>query len=222
MKRLVVCSDGTWNSPEQKHPTNVLKMARMVTPSALDGTPQVVFYDQGVGTGNWVDRWIGGITGKGLSKNIQDAYRFLMHNYEDGDEVFLFGFSRGAYTARSTAGFIRNCGLLHKRHSDEVDKTYELYRRRDAGPKSNAAVTFRSSYSREIEVKFVGVWETVGLLGIPLLGLRFLTHRKYRFHDLELSRSLARSLSRYGSPDGTAMLVGVRLPTDLVTSPFSG
>ena len=71
MKRLVVCSDGTWNSPEQKHPTNVLKMARMVTPSALDGTPQVVFYDQGVGTGNWVDRWIGGITGKGLSKNIQ-------------------------------------------------------------------------------------------------------------------------------------------------------
>ena len=189
MKRLVVCSDGTWNSPEQKHPTNVLKMARMVTPSALDGTPQVVFYDQGVGTGNWVDRWIGGITGKGLSKNIQDAYRFLMHNYEDGDEV---------------------------------DKAYELYRRRDAGPKSNAAVTFRSSYSREIEVKFVGVWETVGLLGIPLLGLRFLTHRKYRFHDLELSRSLARSLSRYGSPDGTAMLVGVRLPTDLVTSPFSG
>ena len=103
MKRLVICSDRTWNKPEDS--TSVVRMARAIAPSSADGTHQVVFYDQGVGTGNWLDKWLGGITGDGLGKNVRDAYRFLMHNYEDGDQIFLFGFGRGAYRSRSVVGF---------------------------------------------------------------------------------------------------------------------
>ena len=98
-KRLVVCCDGTWNSPEQQHVTNVVRTARAVRPTDNAGVHQVVFYDWGIGShGN---RIRGGMLGKGIDKNIQDAYRFLVHNHADGDEIFLFGFSRGAYTARS-------------------------------------------------------------------------------------------------------------------------
>ena len=75
MKRLVVCSDGTWNSADHGNATNVVRIVQAITPQAPDGTPQIVFYDQGVGTRNWIDKWIGGITGSGLSKNVQDAYR---------------------------------------------------------------------------------------------------------------------------------------------------
>ena len=93
-KRLIVCSDGTWNTPDQKTdegycPTNVIKFARALKPSTNDGIPQIVFYDKGVGTGNWLDRFVGGATGKGLLKNVQDAYRFLVHNYEE--ETALLG-----------------------------------------------------------------------------------------------------------------------------------
>ena len=100
-KRIVICSDGTWNTPDRKDhgvycPTNVVKMARAIAPAAPDGTAQVVFYDQGVGTSWGLDRLTGGAFGTGLSKNVQDAYRFLVDNYAEGDEIFLFGFSRGA------------------------------------------------------------------------------------------------------------------------------
>ena len=79
MKRLVVCSNGTWNTADNADATNVVRTVQAVKPNAPDGTPQVVFYDQGVGTRNWIDRWIGGITDSGLGKNVQDAYRFLLH-----------------------------------------------------------------------------------------------------------------------------------------------
>ena len=123
-KRIVISSDGTWNRPDQKNPTNVIKMARAILPTAPDGKCQVVFYDQGVGTGKRLDRWLGGAFGQGLEKNVEDAYRFLMHNYDEGDEIYLFGFSRGAFTARSTVGMIRNSGLLHKTHADRFSKAY--------------------------------------------------------------------------------------------------
>jgi uncharacterized protein (DUF2235 family) len=103
-------------------------MARAIVPTAPDGMGQVVFYDQGVGTGNRLDHWLGGALGQGLEKNVEDAYRFLMHNYDEGDEIYLFGFSRGAFTARSTVGLIRNCGLLYKTHADSFGEAYALYR----------------------------------------------------------------------------------------------
>ena len=85
MKRIIICCDGTRNKPDKKNPTNVIKLARAVLPTAPDGTSQIVFYDEGVGTGPGLDHLLGGMFGSGLEKNIGDAYRFLIHNYEDGD-----------------------------------------------------------------------------------------------------------------------------------------
>ena len=195
-KRLVICSDGTWNTPEQKSgdlycPTNVVKLARSVKPVADDSTPQIVFYAKGVGTGNWLDRLLGGATGSGLLKNIEDAYRFLVHNYADGDEIFLFGFSRGAYTARSTAGLIRNCGLLKKQWAEKIPEAIKIYRDRDEKnhPDAEAPRKFRHDFSHEVTIKFIGVWDTVGALGIPVSELRLLFNsKKYQFHDVQISR----------------------------------
>ena len=116
-KRLIVLCDGTWNNPEQKSVTNVVKMARAILAVDRQGLHQVVFYDWGGGSEELDDRLSGGIAGLGLDKNIQDVYRFLVHNYAKGDEIFLFGFSRGAYTARSAAGLIRNAGILKKQYA---------------------------------------------------------------------------------------------------------
>lgn len=194
-KRLIVCSDGTWNTPDQKTnegycPTNVIKFARALKPSASDGIPQVVFYDKGVGTGNWLDRILGGATGRGLLKNVEDAYRFLIHNYEEGDEIFLFGFSRGAYTARSTAGLIRNCGMLKKQFADKIPEAVQIYKDRSDKnhPNADAPRKFRKDFSREVKIKCIGVWDTVGALGIPFSELRMLfSGKKYQFHDVQLS-----------------------------------
>jgi len=187
-KRIVVCSDGTWSTPDQRATTNVVKMSLAITPSDPTGKSQVVFYDQGVGTGNFLDRLTGGAFGGGLYQNIEDAYRFLMNNYDDGDEIFLFGFSRGAYTVRSTAGLVRKTGVLQKLHANKFPDAYRLYRSRDVGPDAENVQRFREQYSRTVEINFLGVWDTVGALGLPVRGLRFLTRRRYEFHDVELSR----------------------------------
>ena len=187
-KRIVICSDGTWNTPDRNNPTNVVKFARAIAPNGRDGKPQIVYYDQGVGTGNFLDRITGGAFGGGLEKNIEDAYRFLMHNYDDGDQIFLFGFSRGAYAVRSAAGMIRNCGILRKTNAHEFPKAYKLYRRKDAHPSSEESLSFRTSFAREVRIEFIGVWDTVGALGIPVRGLRSLRKGRYEFHDVELSK----------------------------------
>jgi uncharacterized protein (DUF2235 family) len=193
MKRLAVCCDGTWNTPDQKDEdvstaTNVTKLALAVDARSADGGEQRVYYHPGVGTGAF-DHLRGGALGVGLSRNVQDAYMFVVENYDPGDEVFLFGFSRGAYTARSTAGFIRNSGLLKRGNEGKLDAAYELYRdRSDAShPRSTEAQLFRRSFSLEIRIKFIGVWDTVGALGIPnLVSIHSISNR-WEFHDVTLS-----------------------------------
>lgn len=196
MKRLVLCCDGTWNRADQAKdgvfcPTNVVKLAYRVAKRDAAGVTQVTFYDQGVGTGNRVDRLSGGALGRGLEDNIYDAYRFLIANYEPGDEIFLFGFSRGAFTARSVAGLVRKCGILDRLSVAEYVAARELYRNRDVRPTDPEAVEFRRTHSccgdDDIQIRFIGVWDTVGALGIPLAGLRWLTRKDYTFHDTELS-----------------------------------
>ncbi len=138
MKRLIVCCDGTWQKLTSTYPTNVVKIAQAIQSSSSSGTPQIVFYDEGVGSGNAAeklmakgDKILGGAFGLGIDNNIQDAYRFLCLNYEPGDEIYLFGFSRGAYTVRSLAGLIRNSGgLLLRRNIREAPIAYETYRDR--------------------------------------------------------------------------------------------
>jgi uncharacterized protein (DUF2235 family) len=194
MKRLIVCCDGTWQRPDQTFrgkdwPTNVVRLASAI--AKLDGSvPQVVWYHEGVGTGNLVDLITGGLTGLGLDENISEAYRFLVSNYVPGDELYLFGFSRGAYTVRSLAGMIRKCGIVRPERIQNYAKVMSVYRdpaRPDAPGPTNFRASFSISGTEPIPVKFIGVWDTVGALGIPLTGLSRLTQKRYQFHDTELS-----------------------------------
>jgi uncharacterized protein (DUF2235 family) len=192
-KRLILCCDGTWNTPDQEsggrpRPTNVTKTALAIAPGDTNGVEQRVFYQRGVGTTRW-ERLRGGAFGFGLSRDVRNTYRFIVRNYEPGDELFFFGFSRGAFTARSTAGFVRNAGILRRDEQDRVDEAYALYRSRSAHPRSVEAKLFRQSYSHETRIRFIGVWDTVGALGIPLNGPRWVNavNRRWQFHDTELS-----------------------------------
>lgn len=196
MKRLIVCCDGTWNRPDQvvdgvASPTNVAKIALAIADRDATGTVQRLHYEAGVGTRRH-ERLLGGATGVGLSRNVQDGFRFLIEHYEPGDELYLFGFSRGAFTARSLVGLIRNSGILRCEHRDRVEEAYSLYRNpdRDQRPAGIAAELFRRSYSHdEVFVQFVGVWDTVGALGIPIDGLRLpVLSNRWTFHDTKLSR----------------------------------
>jgi uncharacterized protein (DUF2235 family) len=189
-RRLIICADGTWNEPEKiEHTTNVLKLARAVRPRDPEGIHQVVFYDWGVGTQHGSDRVVGGAFGTGLNKNIRDAYRFLVHNYAPGDQLFFLGFSRGAYTVRSLAGMIRNCGLLKKRKSHLIEAAFEHYRSPETRlhPDSATSRKFRRAHSRKVPIHFLGVFDTVGALGVPLKLFKRFNARRHGFHDARLS-----------------------------------
>jgi len=194
-RRLVLCCDGTWNRPDHLSggvaaPTNVSKVALAIADHDAGGVSQLLYYQPGVGTRR-LQRIRGGAFGLGLSRNVRDCYRFIVENYQPGDELYLFGFSRGAFTARSTAGLVRNAGILRRAHADRVDDAYSLYRSRTdrAHPRGIEARIFRRMYSHdEIDIRFIGVWDTVGSLGIPIDGVRLpLTDRLWGFHDTELS-----------------------------------
>jgi uncharacterized protein (DUF2235 family) len=190
-KRLVVCCDGTWNRPDQiddgiPAPTNVSKFALAVARQDDAGVAQLMHYVQGVGTGRF-DHIRGGAFGVGLSHNVREAYRFIVETYEPGDDLFVLGFSRGAYTARSTVGLVRNSGILLRENRDHADEAFVLYRNRNdrAHPNATDAQMFRRMYCHpDPEIHFVGVWDTVGSLGIP--GPQWLTKR-WSFHDTTLS-----------------------------------
>jgi uncharacterized protein (DUF2235 family) len=158
----------------------------------LRGAGAAALLPPGVGTTRG-ERIRGGAFGFGLSRDIRDTYRFLVQNFEPGDELFFFGFSRGAFTARSTVGLIRNSGILGREHADRVDEAYALYRSRSSQthPRSVEAL-FRRSYSHETRIRFIGVWDTVGALGVPLSGLRLLNliNRRWQFHHTDLSTTV--------------------------------
>lgn len=108
MKRIVICADGTWNLRDQiddetgkRRPTNVTKVARAVRSRDRHGVDQVVFYHDGVGTRGPLDKLTGGAFGDGMEENVRNLYRSIVYNFEDGDELFFFGFSRGAFTVRT-------------------------------------------------------------------------------------------------------------------------
>lgn len=188
-KRIVVCSDGTWNDPEKPDPTNVLRVARGIAPRDGD-VEQVVFYDWGVGT--YHDRVGGGAFGVGLEKNVQDGYRFIVQNYAPGDRIYLFGFSRGAYTVRCLAGMLNNCGILKREHAARIPQAFRLYKNGSQTPSSPRSESFR----RELaygpgrgRVDFLGVWDTVGALGIPTRALAFV-EKPDLFFDPEIGSNV--------------------------------
>src|SRR5919106_4474723 len=127
VKRLIVFCDGTWNRADRPTVTNVCKLREAV--DETEEARQLVHYEPGVGT-RPLERLRGGAFGVGLSRNVRSCYRFLVDHYEPGDELFFFGFSRGAFTARSLAGLVRNSGILRREHVERIAEAYALYRAR--------------------------------------------------------------------------------------------
>lgn len=196
-KRIILCFDGTWNEPEtlkndRVNPTNVLKFVRAINPSDETGHEQVVYYETGVGTGGLgqLDKLIGGGTGLGVSANIHSGYRFLANNYHEGDAIFVLGFSRGAYTARSLVGMISSVGLLKKVDMEFVPQAYAYYRTEPDKRSASRHHTLIKQLldSRQPDIKFMGVWDTVGALGAPTPLLGKISKKLWvGFHDTTLS-----------------------------------
>ena len=191
-RHLVVCTDGTWNQPDQHDrdrivPSNVVKIARAVAGETTNKTPQLVYYDTGVGTGGWWDRVKGGAFGVGLSDNIKQAYTALGQECRPDDKLFLFGFSRGAYTARSLTGLIGLCGIPDREKGDPAEATehaFEIYRSKK---RHGEAEEHRQKFSQTNNaIHFIGVWDTVGALGIPLGLFRHVGQYKFSFHHTTL------------------------------------
>lgn len=219
-RNIVICLDGTWNKPDEPDDSESSESnVRILYEMCLeDGANQVKYYDTGVGT-KWYDDKIGGITGAGLSRNVRQAYRWLTRQFEKGDKVFIFGFSRGAYTARSLAGLLWGCGLLPPGPdaAEAVDRIYEHYRGRDeAGKRACKAA------NRACPVEMIGVWDTVGALGIPTRLLPDPTARRYQFHDVRLNpevRSAYHALAldeARATFEATLWQVGAREPGQVV------
>jgi uncharacterized protein (DUF2235 family) len=240
-KRIIVCCDGTWQSATSgldSTPSNVTRLSRSLARAGTDTNgkvwQQVVYYDPGVGTGTLgvIESQIQGNIGTGLDLNVISAYSFIALNYNDGDEIFCFGFSRGAYTARAVAGLITDIGICEPRSLQLFTEVYQLYQKNiDGTPfrqsqfykeftegkvnvkatealrQKNKGVTtykagletvwdiephgeiFRADSTRR--VKAVGVWDTVGALGVPdVLGIDLSKYRrKFGFHNVKLSWS---------------------------------
>lgn len=186
-QRLIVLFDGTWNDPEDQ--TNVYRLSRRI--HDYDGdVSQRFFYDPGVSTSRW-SRLRGGALGYGLSENLMQGYDWLTKRYTEEDEIWVFGFSRGAYTARSMVGLIRKCGLLHISTPSLLEKAEEIYRNKHFAPDSTDCKNFRKAYSREVRIHFIGVWDTVGALGIP--GTFLSENGRYSWHDTDLSSIVDRA-----------------------------
>ena len=170
--------------------TNVCLLARSIKYIGDDGVPQLVFYDQGVGTEvGTLERIQGGAMGVGIDLNIQQLYTFLAMNYVDGDEIYLFGFSRGAYTVRSLAGMMNESGLLYRNKLEYVKEAYDLYREND-DLESEQAKKFRGDHSRRVPIKLLTCFDTVGALGIPKTApfpvSMFRKEDRFKFHNTTL------------------------------------
>jgi uncharacterized protein (DUF2235 family) len=163
-KRIVFCSDGTWDTSGNN--TNVYKIYKALETTA----DQVPYYDDGVGAdGQPIEKLAGGAFGAGLFQKIKDGYTKIAHTYEQGDEVFLFGFSRGAYTARCLAGMIAVCGLPTANFTDDVvESAFQAYRNKDQRAALLAELN-KTCNLFDAKLTMVGVWDTVGSLGIPAI-----------------------------------------------------
>lgn len=207
MKRLILCCDGTWNNPEQEQggipaPSNVYKLYNALAARGADGVEQLKYYHPGVGgEGGVVDKVLGGSLGVGIGRHICSGLHWLARNYREGDAIYLFGFSRGAFTVRSLGGALA-VGLPDLEGVDTalgwkiIHLVYEEAYRRQKGldsPKIRKDWAFFHK-RRAVPVRFLGVWDTVGALGIPddLELLNLLDDKSdWEFHNVKLGKHVA-------------------------------
>jgi uncharacterized protein (DUF2235 family) len=180
-RRIAFCADGTWDTVNND--TNVYRLSKVIV--AIPGE-QYSFYDDGVGSdGTPIQKLLGGAFRTGIFQKIKDGYSTISSVYEAGDEVFIFGFSRGAYTARSLAGMIATCGLPTKNpDTNLVDMAFQAYRNK--GQRATILATLGAYGLVPATMTMVGVWDTVGSLGIPAI-FGAVSPLLYGFLDTSLS-----------------------------------
>ncbi|KAH9060461.1 hypothetical protein EDB87DRAFT_1562060 [Lactarius vividus] len=178
-RTLVLCFDGTANEFSERN-TNVVKLYSILKKDSPKS--QLCYYQEkltemqaGIGTYfqpgvvsplfRFAARTLDEMFAWYLSEHIMDGYRFLMQNYHEGDSVCIFGFSRGAYTARALAGMLHKVGLLSKDNHEQVSFAYKLYKS-SSHKNDKLAARFKKSFSREVPIEFLGVWDTVASVGI--------------------------------------------------------
>jgi uncharacterized protein (DUF2235 family) len=150
-----------------------------------------VFYDWGLGS--YHSKVSAGATGRGIHKNIVDGYRYIVQNYASGDKIFLFGFSRGAYTVRALCGLINNCGIPKRPDAKYIAQAWRIYKSasKTNRPDGDDAKEFRASHCHQSRnVHFVGVWDTVGSLGIPF-SLMGMFKGKDEFYDTKMGSNVS-------------------------------
>jgi hypothetical protein len=200
LKRLVLCLDGTWNADDSEQITNIVRIRDLINPKLETERGieyQRVYYHNGVGTGlSTRDKIIGGATGAGLGHNVRSAYRFLSQQYQEGIEIYVFGFSRGAFTARSIAGYIGASGLLEPEHcsAENEMRAWNFYRTPpdDRQPQDHEALA-KLSYP-DVKIRLLGVFDTVGALGVPLELFGNWNRRRFQFHDVALGTNVEYAL----------------------------
>ncbi len=198
-RRLILLFDGTWNDVVlTRWDTNIVRLRDIIDATLREQedrkTPPArrtyVFYRRGVGTDDLVDRIRGGAFGVGVTANVRRGYRFLSRHYRPGDEIFVFGFSRGAFTARSLVGFLSTAGLLRSdRCTPEREAAAWAHYRAapdDRLPGDWHALTPHVHPRGEFRVSALCVFDTVGALGIPLTPFRRLNRSRQEFHNVEL------------------------------------
>ncbi|KAJ4128203.1 hypothetical protein NW768_008489 [Fusarium equiseti] len=216
-KRIIICCDGTWQSsttidPKKGCPSNVTRISRVLAKAGLDREgnerQQLVYYDAGVGTGDItkVEANRQGSQGLGLLENVLEAYNFIVSNYNPGDELYFFGFSRGAFTVRSTAGLVQEVGIVKSHLMAHFLEHYGNFIRGEDFSKPFSQTEHWTKFlahspsavacpGKDTVIQVIGVWDTVGALGIPDMGhwitidnSRF--RKAYQFHDTDLSANV--------------------------------
>ena len=218
MTQIIVLCDGTWNNRDRtKHPTSIARLSSVLEKRHADGDHDIApKYLAGVGARDnlrglrrTIDKWRGGALGRGLALNIRMGYRHIIRNYRPGDEIYIFGFSRGAYTARSLAGLVRSAGIV--KNAGLIKKAFRRYRDFDeeTAPKTLESLRFRARHSPRfytneaerqwrveegitpgdpIKLAYLGIFDTVGTNGIPGVLDQFgIVRNGHGFHDHELS-----------------------------------
>ncbi len=192
-KNIIILSDGTGQDGEKDQSTNVHRLFLALENKT---SKQFVFYQEGIAAKGLLPvKFWRTITGFGIGKHIRECYKEIVQEFEIGDNLYFFGFSRGAATVRSLSGFIELFGVLPKNRPDLIKKAYKIYKRTNLIKRARAAKKFTEQYSTTwTRVKFLGVWDTVTVLGLPIKPLSDILHYfpalKYKFHNFSLSSSV--------------------------------